>query len=1219
MIQKERFEKSKLFRGEYGAYVMTRFPGEILLNGVDPIALVFTDKAPLTHPRAGLLAVASDVIVTIDGNPSLIFDIDPLLGIIYVRGHIFAGSSVQVEYTTTPHIITPITGMNDPNYLLNQFKNDYAHPFTYSSVLAPFTPPPQALTRGHRYRAFERAYSSFTNDPTSMVLNEDNNKAFVNEALANFTPQEIGFESASQSPPRDFEHIGPSLGVFLPQGGYRLEDLQRSDDLIGADPNFFRKAVDLPDQYRALVNARLRVDSYTAENDWTGAAFGYADGGRLYFVAFLDISGFRTVALLRYAGDESRATSYRGMSAVVEDRGLGANLLVWHGPPPFLEGTRLLFDHTMIRAADVIIQDPLQPSQFLIELSGPLPMAASYDVMIEQDYSKDQTYRLTLDQNRIALFRSAFPSPLMTLDRDEAAVAPQVYGALVRPQEVFWGALSRRASTVITVSFLRYNYIPLITQDISFREQVRYNADVLPDLAGFTPAVRHGAPSLIGHTLHLQTTGRIDSQGIVYDRDEPFLSDQTAIQVIFRARVQSMIVGQPFTLVCADGVRELTLTILNSYAQDAVIKAEETLLTSGLEFLPPNHIVNAEALFESAQHFAHVLSGVTFPENEAWQSNFTDPFQFEDRAILFDHNGLQTNQISKSANIASNHWVCVHRISVVEGYEVNSSNAFAIPVYWGLEDGTISAFLTFTDNGTKYVAVCDHNGQVVITTGMGRLQFAFDWQTDTFYTVRLLRNAGFLTLSIDGAVLAVIPITDLAASPGSTVMTRLVLLQGHRVLVKTEGFFAHSTDMSVTDRRVGIYRGGHRLLASSYTTASVSPSWFGNFVELKVFRDPKQDIVQVFADDVLILDMPYTMLPEQTSLDQLSVSNRSFVSFGSFDGRSLANVSLDYLRYDIRSSFTRNRTLPRSALNTAHVITSPEPLQDTEASQAVIVSDTKFRVRISQIDRNPIIIISVTSLDGGVMYPFAWSLGNRHIMILGAGLPSDRTPVIVTFLEGPVWTEAYLRSRPANTRLLGDTPIVPLSQQALLVRSTEPSEPLEASPTTDITDLLFNQSRVLTDGVHTITFSIVSPGNYHRPYYTGLEVYTDSCGSDDVPLSPACDHFTQISLDTPYEDTYRIPLQGDPTLPFPFLLTSSLLTDQGFVLMPYAPYPISLTLAWGLDDATLPLDDRWSGALEDFAGSSLLTFVGSTLTTSGAGTTVFTLTTPPLSVVTPLS
>lgn len=114
------------------------------INQTCNVGLIKTDHGPLTKGRGdGVLADPSDVTVTVEDTERNVQDVDPLLGLILLKGGVEAGSDVSVDYhsTDTPYVYP---SFNDNGFLFNQFEERQSgYTFSHIPLIGPNRNPPQ--------------------------------------------------------------------------------------------------------------------------------------------------------------------------------------------------------------------------------------------------------------------------------------------------------------------------------------------------------------------------------------------------------------------------------------------------------------------------------------------------------------------------------------------------------------------------------------------------------------------------------------------------------------------------------------------------------------------------------------------------------------------------------------------------------------------------------------------------------------------------------------------------------------------------------------------------------------------------------------------------------------------------------------------------------------------------------------------------------------------
>jgi hypothetical protein len=1210
--QYERWRKTRLALGDLGPYLEV-IPGRTYLltaqAGAPVVTLLFTERYPLTDGTAlgAPAADPSDVTVTVDGLAAAVWGLDALPGVVYLEGEVAEGAVVEVSYSWTPHLTLPFSGLNNPNLVFNQGGNANLGGAPWRAVSLPGTHVQPPLAQ-HRYTGEQRAYSNLLNDPLLLRFNVSARNA-GRRLEADRQRETAGYEGNTQ--PTDpsvgpWVQVGSPLGVLDGSGGYVLTDGSAVPSPGGlGGVNFFRQRLEAAlsgaQDVTVACNVRFALHSFTLEGDWTGWAWGWSDEARLYWAAALQVPGadWLTLGLLSVTGDESNFRAYRGRRVVLVDRsgapdGSGKDVLEWPGgeQPPLKAGQRLSLDWGTYVGTVSAILDPVAAGSpdgvswrvFLedavlmassgqtLELHAELPLVAPFGSVSGRSFRVERT---SGPAGRVSLFDVSFAGagPLVGVDsRDELAVAPEVYGSLVRAGgDLFWGCLGRAALTTVRVDFVRWDIRPDNSLLTSFQvfSAAECSVDPPAELATPWPLLdNEGSRTLLpGGFLRTQAASDVLSASgpgaWAYARREALFTPQAGARARWRVRVDSWAEGSPVAVVLDDGFKHLRLAFWEA----------------------PSPV--------EPERWRSVLGGALTLEEAGWANGYgplmTQSFR-DDRLRLAWAGSPTTAMASVPAPLLNpvpqEAWTLTWRFRWFSNPVLTPSPWDRAPFWAGLEDGELSLYLTVgLVAAVPWVFLCDRLGNVFTQGGLP-LGGPFDWTgppspPSTTGTrdveIRMLRNGDWLQVWADGRLvvnLDLVTIPSVQASDTLSPSTRLYVGSAAPATLELDYLFSHSNQHTGSPA-VGLWTDATLPLDSILGYDLRSVEWRGVFAELEVRRDPT-GLVEVDVNGVPMFSLDYDALPPSPPSypePALPASQLPVVAWGTLDATTLAVAVWDYFRFEAYSLVPPSLVRPRPNTNNwAYQITSGEPLFDVGAGRGQAVLSAYNRdvtapaINLADLERNIGTVLAVTSEDGLSSYGYSWAGDQQSPLILTAPLPpSPLGPVLITFLEvpGSPWTDAYLLDRPAVTRLEEDTPPVPLSQRASFQAVVLPPSPLTNPPAPPLPNV------VPFEGGLRLEFR-VNPEE--RAYYQDLRLLTTVQPRPDADaLEVACGELVELTFGTFTEDPYS--LQPDLELGPAFWIWNLTSWNQGPEVWGAGAklgvdHSVAMTLSW-LEPETL--------------------------------------------------
>lgn len=1153
-----------------------------LCVGTDcPEAVIVTSKGPLTKGRGDAApAEPEDITVTAEGVEVPIQDVDPYAGYIFLDEPVQPSSDITVDYHYTSDPTFGFSSLNHRSLQLNQWTRPYDQRFAYRTVLNKvdgFQP----KRYGHRYKAWERAYTASLNDPTTLLLNESDHRYTHRPLSRELSSESIRFEGEGTS--TFLETGNPSLTVH-PDGTTTLADESTDDTIEDALPALLYRDVDLSFDHTVICNARFKLDTYTKDGVFTGVGFGWSDGEHLHLLGVIELDGVQTIGLLGTTGDETEASAWNHWVASVSNDSNGdPRILTLDIDPGVSSGDTLVVDGSAVSVVSVDENSGSWDIEVDADVSG-----SSASVFPEIDVSSLSTYRLvrtadgTLEAADVGGSTGGF-----SLSVDALSDPTEPYHVL-EESRVFFGSLGRRPENESTWDFARWDISPAASSQSDEAVEVRTEFDVSPDLDPNHPWTRiddQGWSRIVDSEWLLAEQGGSFGRGrLGWGRIEPLLDENATSRMRATTRTHSFATGFPAHLVMSDGRRDV---VVGFFAEDVdagdVIEEPGDLAThryhrgrqgepDGLTISHSGQIAPASFITTTRSlTFSESISGVRDPGDEGWTGSLNTDVDFLDHSILLDHTSGQTRLTSDPSVSGEFHeWTTSARLEFLD-WTLDATD-LAAP-HFGLSDGQFDVHVAFDeDAGTKRIVFVDEDGNPVLDGG-SRIAFEYDW-SDGWISIRLVRAADTVVLFADGDVLGSVDVTKLPSATNSDPVP-LLAFQDTPTEIALDHLTVHSNYHE--QGQVGILTGTDPFDPDDYEMVDVD--FLGIFVDLEVIRDPAGEVeVHVDGGTTPEISVPYRELPRANA--DFVKTELGYVAFGALDPSTHSHVLWDRVHYDVTNGRETQRTLEYSVLNQYNVMTSGEPVYD-EDPETVTIPVMDGLTRLSLVGMKAEKVLEVVDGTGSDVN---WTLVDPDTLDING----DPDEVTVTFVQAEPWSMEYLDNNHPATLLNEGTPPFPLSQTGELNTSIEPRSVLNNPEDTlnDDLDFLLNDGRV-----------VVRVSRDDSDLYECLEISTTEKGDQDDVLHPADDRMTSLEFGAWEESA---PGVDDGAASSPFLETP-LYTNRDTTILnqsitgyhrsdlvgPTAELSLSESEEWaGAEDE--PVTSGGGGVMTDRYGSGLL-------------------------------
>jgi hypothetical protein len=468
-------------------------------------------------------------------------------------------------------------------------------------------------------------------------------------------------------------------------------------------PIFWTRPIDLtfPHVFASSWRLTLNADPVT-EGVFTGVASGFSDGEKCLVVGFLDVLGTRMIGILQAgAGNDP------------------SKLSAWVGG---------------------------------LDSAGNAtgsPVAFEWDTI--------HSYRIYQDQTgNISVFTDGGVIATLIIAKDKLPFLSELNEPFNQLQGIYFGALSRLATSTSTWDFLRYEILPINPQQVAPSSYTSYEATTPPEDASepWTPIGAHGTET-IPHAglLVLDSTsatdqptetlaGLIDGDFRGFDRIEPLLSAASSVALDVNVQL---------------------LTWTHGITPNAVMVAvDDATYLIQLCFFPgegvPLYSYGGRSFPDAFEPYIWTKIGGQTPTMIGQYLEITDTSTSDGLLYYIDDNPPPTS--GERVVSSANDYILEFRAKVIS--HTADPGGFAgvnAEVYDSLRDLGVM-FLDLA--GSPYVAL-HSEGNVVA-------QFAFDWKDGNFHTYRMVKNTSgnLVTLFVDTNLIGTEPYSSFASPTPTT-------------------------------------------------------------------------------------------------------------------------------------------------------------------------------------------------------------------------------------------------------------------------------------------------------------------------------------------------------------------------------------------------------------------------------------------------------------------
>ena len=449
-----------------GTFVITSVPSATRLR----VAASFTlfDATVMSwkvfDPQDGEIADdPTDVVVRINGVVTPAESVVGLLGQVVMSAAPAHGSTVTVDYDWVCNPVVDLRRLNSKEFRFNSWNRDLGylpdasrHKYRYNNVLSTPShfiplderaPLAQPLQRDLKYRAYERAYTALLNDPNTLLFNSPTNHIAFPPLQRPLSPSFINYQATGlpeNDPVAPWTRNGTGTAIVASNELVVTSSSAGTPFPLG-QPIFWTRPIDLTFQHVLAVSWRMVINADPVkEGVFTGVSAGFSDGAKCIVVGFLDNAGTRMIGVLKagFGNDPSQLTAWTG--------GLDSG-------------------------------------------GNPTNTPATFD------WSTLHSYRLYQDQTgNISIFVDGNVVATLIIAEDQTPFLSELNEPFNQLQGMFFGSLSRLATSTSTWDFVRYEILPINPDQIAPSVFASYEADLPPEVSPqpWTPLGSHGTETI---------------------------------------------------------------------------------------------------------------------------------------------------------------------------------------------------------------------------------------------------------------------------------------------------------------------------------------------------------------------------------------------------------------------------------------------------------------------------------------------------------------------------------------------------------------------------------------------------------------------------------------------------------------------------------------------------------------------------------------------------
>ena len=754
--------------------------------------------------------------------------------------------------------------------------------------------------------------------------------------------------------------------------------------------------------------SRFEMLSYTPNGVFCGTGFGFHNNHNLFFVGALKINSVEHIGFLKDAARKDLFESWEiGFTIDCEITRKNTIKVISTDLPTSLEPDRRfqIFEGTQagVYTISEIVEDKIfGTTTLVIEEAFPVDHTifgnAFFKISFEVLYSDRNTYRMTSlhHEKTCEVYISGHISGVcLTISEPPELTEPVLLGLDTSKEgQVIWGAIDPNAVSNSSWSFFRYSVSPSKHKETSLGHRVFTELGDLPQENPHSEwfLEKDGGYAEIDSSrdaLLLKDT--VGSDGRIYTRIEPFLTNKVNLDVAIKMRVENFC--KPYKIIeIWDTIRAVEVAPI-AYTEEQGVGFSEKRRIITLPFVSHNGQITAAKIESSLA----ILSGTHTFSTEALSTTglgFTDPTNRE-----------------------------VELRFSVESYTLNA----------GYADFTFT--LNFKDTP---IEVLFYDGGIAFQ-GSSQTLFsaAFDWTDKKQHTYRFVKANGALSLSVDGAVLTTVTWANLISTPSAN-EEKIIWNQTGAEIHFTSMFYQMSPPAGMK-KTLGVWLGRNptdinswelpridasREPNSSLTEVQIQEVNWSDWVDFRIHRDMEWGVTILidtlgpppyfngdYATDITQpsagwINVEYSQLPVKTSPRSLG-----YLSFGT---TSLSQQRWEWLRYRIFDHPIDDYRSPENmVLNQYNMIHSGEATEDITPEVLSIKSmdSTHISLHPAHIYADRIFKVIV----GDQIVPMtSWSFNEEaQLITLELGILSQEHEIttVVCAVKDKI-TDTYLKAQP---------------------------------------------------------------------------------------------------------------------------------------------------------------------------------------------------------------
>ena len=464
---------------------------------------------------------------------------------------------------------------------------------------------------GWKYKAYEREYSATLNDPSKLLLNSPVKKikypvlqTFIEETTISYDPTTLPQDAKD---PWKLEGAGD---IFLSNNLLTIvdSDLQNT---VSSKPPFYTHTSDIVSASLVSAAYRVLVSDYQLDGVFTGVGFGLSDGYNVALVGFVQTEATNLTSAISLTNSIKANFNAHAIQPTVHGIDDSADQVIIVDAKDLqsliilLNALKLKYNehlnkadthhiannvHKDVDASNIVYMVDASDLATAISLANLLRInfnshRSSYGIhysndiynevfLVKQigvltnkgasefqdsweasalDWAVLKTYRVYRDPlGDVHVYTSGDVSPLISVAKSQLPSISDLEGKFDPVQQIFFGSVSREATSVSSWGLIRANISPLDSNLLEDNKKVDFNGSVTPETDYVSPWITlgHGGTERVmtGGGIQTDSTCSAVSSEIVsmgassgafrgYMRFEPMLAPTTSCTIEFSASI----------------------------------------------------------------------------------------------------------------------------------------------------------------------------------------------------------------------------------------------------------------------------------------------------------------------------------------------------------------------------------------------------------------------------------------------------------------------------------------------------------------------------------------------------------------------------------------------------------------------------------------------------------------------------------------------------------